>query len=133
MKYHTKNQKQILSILIDNCDKHLCIEEIDALLNHQVPLASLYRVIDSLVEEGVVRKFSVDNNLPCCFQYCSMSGHPSHFHMLCTKCGKLYHLDCDEVNALVEHVYKEHNFQIDINKVNLYGVCESCLKLENRS
>lgn len=129
MKYLTKNKKTVLGYLKANADRHYTIEELQRELP-DIPQASLYRIIDSLVEIGLVRKYIVDNNTPACFQYVGDGIKHSHFHLLCTKCGKLIHLECHEVNELIEHIEKEHGFSVDISKVNLYGLCEECQKGE---
>ena len=131
MKYLTKNKKTVLGYLKANADRHYTIEELQRELP-DIPQASLYRIIDSLVEIGLVRKYIVDNNTPACFQYVGDGIKHSHFHLLCTKCGKLIHLECHEVNELIEHIEKEHGFSVDISKVNLYGLCEECQKEEDK-
>ena len=92
--------------------------------NKDVPLASIYRNIDKFLEEGLIRKYVVNDNASC-FQIVDEK-ESNHFHLLCSKCGKLIHLECDEVGDLIQHIEKEHNFEIDISKINLYGLCPSC-------
>lgn len=126
MKYLTKNKKEILEILISHSDEHLTVYDIRNLSNQELSLASLYRIIDSFVEEGLVRKYTIDINTPSCYQYIG-KGH-EHFHLVCKNCGKIYHLECDEVNKLIAHIQEEHHFDIDISQINLYGLCKSCQK-----
>lgn len=132
MKYHTKNKNVILKCLQANCDKHLTIEQIASLLNGQVPLASIYRNIDDLVNEGSIRKYIVDRNNSACYQYIGDGNVHNHFHLLCSKCGKLIHLECHEVEHLLSHIEEEHGFKVDISKVTLYGICPDCQKEEKR-
>ena len=132
MKYHTKNRTKILACLKANKDVHLTIEEIDEKLNHQVPLASIYRNMDDLVMEGLVRKYIVDRNNSACYQIIDDGNEHNHFHLLCTKCGKLIHLECHEVDHLLKHIKDEHNFAIDVTRVTLYGVCPDCQKENDR-
>ena len=126
MKYITKNKLKILNCLKDNQDKHLSIENIFDLLNKDVPLASIYRIVDELVEEGAVRKYIIDRNNSACYQYIGDGNEHQHFHLLCTKCGRLIHLECDEVNHLLSHIQSDHGFDVDISKITLYGVCKDC-------
>ena len=130
MKYHTKNKNKILKCLIANSNKHLTIEQIDSLLDGQVPLASIYRNVDDLVEEGTIRKYIVDRNNSACYQYIGDGNEHNHFHLLCSKCGKLIHLECHEVEHLISHIEEEHGFKVDISKVTLYGICPDCRKEE---
>lgn len=128
MKYVTKNKLKIIEILKANEDRHLTIEEIFELSNKEVPIASIYRIIDQLLLEGVVRKYVVDKNLSACFQYVGDGSIHSHFHLICTKCRKLFHLECSNVNNLISHIEEHHGFKVDISRVNLYGICEECQK-----
>ena len=129
MPYVTKNKKEVLNYLKDNKDRHLSIEQIAKELAN-VPQASLYRIIETLVNDGVVRKYIIDNNTPACFQYVDEDNDYSHFHLLCTKCGKLIHLKCHEVEELIKHISLEHGFMVDASKVNLYGLCKDCQELD---
>lgn len=126
MKYHTKNKTQIIACLQANSDKHMTVEQIDNALNHLVPLASIYRNIDELADEGIIRKYVIDNNNSACYQYVDNNNQHNHFHLLCTKCGKLIHLECHEVTHLLDHIKDEHGFDIDVTKVTLYGLCPAC-------
>ena len=129
MNYETKNKKIIIELLKEKKDSHLTIDEISSLLKekgNKIPLASLYRIIDSFVKENIIRKYVVDNNSPSCYQFCDHNDLHNHFHLLCNKCGKLIHLECGEVNELIKHIETNHNFKVDISKINLYGLCSSC-------
>ena len=132
MKYHTRNKAKIIKCLQDHSDRHLTIEQIKELLHDQVPLASIYRNIDDLIDEGVVRKYVIDRNNSACYQYIGNGNEHNHFHLLCSKCGKLIHLECHEVDHLISHIKEEHGFQVDISKVTLYGICPECSKGETK-
>lgn len=130
MKYITKHKLVVINCLKKNSDTHLTIEQIGELLKGKVPLATLYRIMDQLVLEGLVRKYIIDRNNSACFQYIGDGNEHSHFHLLCTKCGRLFHLECREVNHLLKHIEDEHGFSVDISKVNLYGICKDCQRSE---
>ena len=126
MAYNTKNRQIVIEVLKDNKDKHLTIEDIFELTSKEVPLASLYRIIDSLTKEGIIRKYIIDNKTSACYQYALDKIEHNHFHLRCSSCGKIIHLECDEVSHLLKHIEEEHNFEIDVTKVILYGLCEDC-------
>ena len=128
MKYQTKNRETLISFLAGHPDAHFSIRELrDALSEEKkpIPQASLYRLLDELIEEGVVRKYLLENGASC-FQYAGDHEAHLHFHLVCQKCGKVIHLECDEVEKLVSHIEEEHGFRIDVSKVNLTGLCASC-------
>lgn len=127
MKYKTKHKSELLAFLKENEDKHLTIQEIQSSLK-SIPTATLYRLMDSLVESKEVRKYFVEPNSSCCFQYVNDHHCHDHFHLLCSKCGKLIHLECDETEHFLKHIKDEHGFDVDISKINFYGVCKECQK-----
>ncbi len=131
MKYNTKHRNEIIKYLKKNEDKHLTIQEIKEELKGKIPQATLYRLMDSLEQEGVVRKYIIGPSFACCYQYADCHHEYEHFHLVCQKCGKLIHLECDEVEHLVNHIKDDHGFAVDVTKVNLYGLCEDCQK-ENK-
>ena len=126
MKYKTKHRYELINYLEKNKDRHLTIQEIQSDLK-DIPVATLYRLMDSLLEEGLIRKYIIGPNSACCFQFNDEHCH-EHFHLICEKCGKLIHLKCDEVDHLISHINADHSFKIDTSKINLYGLCEDCQK-----
>ena len=50
----------------------------------------------------------------------------SHFHLKCTECGVLIHLDCDHLAAITAHVQEDHGFMIDPARTTFYGLCRAC-------
>jgi Fur family ferric uptake transcriptional regulator len=88
--YQTKQKNIIINILIENKDKHLNAEEIYMILkknNASVSLATLYRCLDKLVSENIVRKYNTTHLGKACYQYidknCTVH---NHFHLVCEKC-----------------------------------------------
>lgn len=127
MKYKTKHSYQLEKYLINHADRHFTINELQDELK-DIPVATLYRLIDKFIEEGKIRKYIIGPNSSCCFQYVKDNHCEEHFHLICERCGKLIHLHCEEVSHLLNHIEREHNFRIDTSKINLYGLCEECLK-----
>ena len=42
--------------------------------------------------------------------------------------GQLFHVSCDYLNQLGEHLLEHHGFVIDHTKTVLYGLCAACAK-----
>ena len=129
-KYKTKQRTKIIEFLKKN-KNHVTAEQIiEYFKNEGCPIgkSTVYRCLDNLVEENIVRKYINSEGSSACFQYIENSNECStHYHMKCIKCGDLFHLDCDEMITLQQHILKEHNFKIDICKTILYGTCKKCL------
>lgn len=66
-----------------------------------------------MVEEGILRKYIIDNSSSACFEYvnhkdcCNM-----HFHLKCEVCDQLTHIDCDNILKMTKHLMKHHYFQL---------------------
>ena len=52
------------------------------------------------------------------------------YHCKCEKCGKLIHLQCNEIESLKQHMQQHHDFQMDPHRTVFYGICGECSKKE---
>ena len=118
--YNTK-QKEIILDLIEGKDKEFTVKDIYLELKGKIGLTTIYRLVDKLVEEGSLNK--KDNY----YQYLEHCDCENHFYLKCTNCGCLIHVDCDCISELVEHIFKEHNFKPDKEKIIINGLCKDCL------
>ena len=130
--YKTKQRAFILDFLKTHNDEHIPADMIIAHfkeIENPIGKSTVYRYLDNLVEENIVRKYAAaERGDSACYQFIDESHEcNNHFHMKCSKCGTLIHLDCDEINELRDHIYKEHRFKLDICKTVLYGTCEKCM------
>ena len=128
--YNTRQRAQVLDCLVNNKAKHMTADEISMWLwenNITVGKTTVYRTLEKLVSEGQVRRYISEEGKSACFQYVDKEGHcEQHFHLKCTGCGKLIHVQCDYLAELEKHVFEHHRFEVDNTKTVLYGVCEEC-------
>ena len=94
----------------------------------KIGAATVYRQLDHLVEDGVVRKYLPGPGDAACFAYVGQGGceHEHCFHCVCTECGRLYHVECDDLAHISEHLAHEHGFTIDPQRTVFYGICDAC-------
>lgn len=128
--YKTKQRDQILDCLIKNKDRHITADEIRTVLNKDQTLVgktTVYRFLDKLVSQGIVRRYFVEGGKSACYQYMERNGVCNkHFHLKCVACGQLFHLECDYLGELDSHIREYHDFCVDNSKTVLYGQCGSC-------
>lgn len=128
--YNTKQKENILAFLKSSGDCHKNVREIsDYLASNGTPVgtATIYRQLEKLMAEGLVRKFTVDDKTGACFQYTGRDGGcDEHYHLKCTKCGKLIHLSCDYLSGMSEHILKNHGFVVNSSRTVFYGICREC-------
>lgn len=130
--YRTKQKEYILQFLKGNQDKHLTVEMILIYLkknNTPVGKSTVYRFLDVLVNQGLVRKYIIEEGKSACYQYVEVDhGCREHFHLKCSDCGYLYHVECDQLSEIDGHIFEHHRFKVDNSKTVFYGVCEDCSK-----
>ncbi|MCI6717259.1 MAG: transcriptional repressor [Bacilli bacterium] len=126
--YQTKQKTAIFSLLKEHSESHLTAEQMLTILkdeNTPVGKATLYRFLDSLVENGEVNKYVIDNI--SCYQYVGTNLNSQNcFHLICDHCGKLINASTEDIKRINEKLEKCLDFKIDNTKTVLYGICKDC-------
>ena len=132
-KYKTKQREILLGYFETVSGVHVTAGDIcEYFKSHNAPIgqSTIYRNLESLVDEGIIKKYSIDGNSPACFEYVEPDSHkdPENcFHCKCEKCGKLIHLHCEELNEMQSHLMTEHHFGLNPVRTVFYGLCEQCM------
>lgn len=129
--YNTKQKESLVAFLIKNKDRHTNVREISSFLSNEgTPMgtATIYRQLDKLIEQGLVRKYILDGSAGACYQYIDDESCHQHFHLKCTSCGQLIHTDCRYIASINSHIFNRHKFTVDPSQTVFYGTCESCAK-----
>lgn len=130
--YNTAGKKALVRFLSMRADRQFTVEELFLALAAEdicIGKSSLYRLLEKLCAEGVVRKFKHEQSDASLFQYIGSDAECAHhLHLKCSECGKLVHLHCDMSVELVEHIFHDHGFSIDRKRSVLYGICRDCEK-----
>ncbi len=87
-------------------------------------LATVYRNIKTLVEEGFLREVRIPGESP---RY-EQEGKGHHHHFYCFRCGKVYEIDgCrSEVNSLIPP-----GFIQEFHELTFYGSCKDCADFDS--
>lgn len=132
--YQTEQKRILLAYMKAHSDRAFTIEELCSRLKEEPALKSVpgkstvYRIMPELIEEGLVKRFVKENSRKFLYQMVCGEHCDSHLHMKCSVCGKLYHMEDEESEALLLQVMRRHHFQIDEGKTLLFGQCEECLE-----
>lgn len=131
--YKTRQRDLILHCLQKN-PGHMTAEQIRERLKaggEPVGQTTIYRYLDILVTEGTVLKYASSEGAGACYRYI---GHAEdqgeHYHLVCTDCGEVIHLECRYLDDLSAHIREEHQFCFDRFKTVLYGLCSRCMAVE---
>ena len=97
----------------------------------KVNTTTVYRYLDKLCAEHVVIKYPDLNSDKAVFQFAGEEKKcTDHLHLKCIRCGKVVHLDCDFMDELKEHLFRDHGFRLQCSGDMLHGICKDC---ENKS
>lgn len=131
-KYKTKQREILLEYLRALSGEHITAGDVCEYCKAQgstIGQSTVYRQLESLVDEGLVNKYTIDSNSPACFEYVGPDAHEDGetcFHCRCDKCGTLIHLRCEELNEIQNHLSKEHGFKLNPMRTVFYGLCDKC-------
>lgn len=123
--YNTKQRECIIEYLKDNSNKFVKAEDIENYIkkcNLNISQATIYRTLKKLEDDEVV--IVEVKNLTKYYQYANKSCE-NHYHLKCSKCGKLIHFECEDFNKIIKHIADEHKFSIDAKSI-IYGICNEC-------
>lgn len=133
--YSTEKRNKIMEYLITHKDENISVKEIELYLEKEgigANISTIYRYLDKLVEEGSVLKHIDEAKNKSTFQYILPDGECyNHLHMICSGCGRIYHMDCEFMNEFARHIYEHHDFTLECKTSMLYGLCGKCAGIKN--
>ncbi len=131
-QYQTEQKRVLLAYMKAYSEESFTIEELCERLKQETALtaapgkSTVYRIMPKLVEEGLVKRFVKGNGRKFLYQMVCGEHCDRHLHMKCSVCGKLYHMEDAESEALFWQVMRKHHFQLDEGRTVLFGQCEGC-------
>lgn len=128
MQRRSTVQKQIIFHTIDLLGHTTTDELIGYIRNHhqQVSLATIYRNLSILQEDGQIRKIHLESG--DVFE----TVKPDHFHFVCNKCGKVSDISKKEYQTFLDEIHRKSHEEIEMISVSLYGICHSCKQKEEK-
>ncbi|AKD03682.1 Fe2+ or Zn2+ uptake regulation protein Fur/Zur [Pontibacter korlensis] len=121
-KRNTK-AKQLILNLLKAAKSALSQDILQAQLGDAVDRVTIYRVLNSFLEDGVVHKIVGDDGkqyFACCKNCSDKKYQHNHFHFRCISCGKIECLP-NEVEVKLPKAYRTLNFNGVVS-----GYCSNC-------
>lgn len=132
--YKTEQRNSIIECFKQHKDKQLTAKDISEFLmqqNSKIGLATVYRNLDYLEKNLIIKKYVDESGKQACYQFSGDKGNCNeHYHLKCEKCGKITHLQCNTTKKLDEHILTDHHFVMNRGKTIFYGICDACIKNE---
>ena len=88
-----------------------------------ISLSTVYRTLDTLIENGLIRKIQFDNESKSLYEI----NHEKHqHHFVCIGCNKIITLKECPIKEIVGEFDELNHLQIVGHKLEFYGYCEEC-------
>jgi len=126
---NTRQRDQIVRAFFAT-GRHLSVEELYHRIYAQDPsigLVTVYRTLKLLRQAGLAtgRQFGET--------YTRFDPNPRdqpHDHLICTRCGKIQEFKDTALRNVRRRVARAHGFTVTDQKLELYGLCQQCARLE---
>ncbi len=122
MRY-SKQRELILNAVINN-PVHPTAEYIYELLktdNEGLSLGTVYRNLNAMVENDMLKRISVPNGSD---RYdAALSPHQ---HLICRKCGKVTDIYVSELEGIHNKILNKTGFDINCSTLAFEGLCSDC-------
>lgn len=121
----TTPRLKILYILEQDKTGHLRAEDIFSKLkdeNQDVSLATVYRVLTSFEEVGLIKKHNFSDG----HAVFEINKGEHHDHLVCNECGLIEEFVDDTIEKRQDDIAKNKGFKIIDHTMIIYGICKNC-------
>lgn len=125
--YKTKQRQDLLDFMRSNVGQHVSIHQIYQHFKAQgkpIGLTTIYRYIDKLSEEGLIRKYNAAGANGASYEY--VDEEQPRISFQCDVCGKIEHIQCENFNHTAQHMFEDHGIRLNTRKTIFYGECHEC-------
>ena len=133
--YQTHQKIELIEFFKKNRNSSYTIEEIVEAMTKDPDFAAppgkstIYRLMPSLVESGIVKRFNSGTGRKASYQIIGDAGCHCHMHMKCTSCGRVIHMADKESVLLQRAIDKMNHFKVDLRQTLIYGTCGQCMEV----
>lgn len=120
---YSKQREKILDTLKNNI-VHPTAEYLYEILQKEdskISLATLYRNLNQLAENGIIKK--IDGLEPSSHYDHNTHGH---YHFICDNCKRVFDVSRDIAPDLVKKTEEETGFTVTDHDIVLHGICKNC-------
>jgi Fur family ferric uptake transcriptional regulator len=132
MKYYPKRRMtRQRRYILDELRKLRChptAKQLLRIISKKMPsisLATVYRNLDVLVNQGIVRRLEIGESA----RYDADLG--DHDHIRCISCGKVDDLDKLPARLKKDMINKQSQYRILGIRIDIFGLCPECIRMEN--
>jgi Fur family ferric uptake transcriptional regulator len=89
----------------------------------KIGLASVYRMVDRLAEQGLVQRIDIGDGI---VRYEPAHTAEHHHHLVCDACGRVEPFADPSLEQAIEAVEERSGFSVVAHEVLLRGLCGDC-------
>jgi len=123
--YRITPQREMIIEVISSSGRHMTAEEIFGDVQGRtraMNIATVYRTLDLLVEEGLASRIDVGTESVLY----ATAHHGPHIHLVCRHCGLVIEADYQLIAPLAEKLLAQYRFTADLQHISLFGICNAC-------
>lgn len=120
----TKQKSIIIEYLEKNKGKYLKVQDIFYDLHQEIGMTTIYRIVNSLVEEHKISKIPLKEGQGFYYIYRS----DEKYYCICEKCNNVFQFEKSQITQMLSSLKNE--FEIN-NNIIFYGICKKCQNREN--
>lgn len=124
MKY--SKQRETIRQAVEGTKQHPTAETVYEWVRRQnlgIGLATVYRNLNSLAEQGALRKIRVASGAD------RFDGQlHQHSHLVCRKCREMIDLAPETMGGIAEEIRRATGFEPAEEEIVIYGICKQCLE-----
>jgi Fur family ferric uptake transcriptional regulator len=125
--YRVTPQREMIIEAVAHNGHHVSAEEVFEAVRqrtHAINLATVYRTLDLLVEEGLASRADLGGGRVV---YATLR-HGPHIHLVCRQCGKVIETEADVLVPLIQALQAQWGFSCDAQHLAITGLCADCQK-----
>jgi Fur family ferric uptake transcriptional regulator len=118
-------QRRLILRILGRAGGHLDAAEIFERGRHhdtRLSLSTVYRTLNALKENDVVRELHLDDE----HHHYELDQQDGHSHLVCLGCGRIVEVDSDSLAQVAKSLGRAHDFEITHSQVELTGYCARC-------
>lgn len=123
-KLRITNQRDVILNELRAVKTHPTADELYTQVRRQLPrvsLATVYRNLEWLSEQGLARKIEVGGRQK------RFDGDISeHYHVRCQKCGRVADVEMDTLDNVEKSISRASGFTITGHRLEFIGLCPEC-------
>lgn len=126
--YRLTPQRLMMLEVLASAGAHISAEEIHSAVAARYPyvnLSTVYRTLDMLSAEGIVRPAHLGGGKRL---YEMASEADPHHHLVCRSCGRIQHIAARHLHPVETHLLDEHDFRVEETHLTSFGTCRQCPK-----